>query len=56
MRSDTAEIGKDFLQTLHRFLARQSADHLRHHHVLSAEVLRQQPVRLINEADVVRRI
>ena len=47
-----AEIAQQLIGALACFPARQSADHLRQHHVLDCGELRQQMMELIDEADL----
>ena len=51
-RSFEAEIAEKLVGALARLLAREPADHLRQHHVLDRRKLRQQMVKLIDEADL----
>src|SRR6516162_1356357 len=46
------EIAKDFAGTLDGLGPSQAVDHLRQHNVFERRELRQQPMRLINEADL----
>ena len=46
------EIAEDFLGARHGLGPFQAADHLRQHHVFQRREFRQQPVRLIDKADV----
>ena len=52
MRSPRPEIGQDFGGALDGLGALQAADHLRQHDVFERGEFRQQPVRLIDEADI----
>ena len=47
-----AEIGQDFAGALDRLFAFEAADHLRQHDVFERSEFRQQPMLLIDEADV----
>ncbi len=47
-----AEIAENLLGTLDGLGLLQAADHLRHHDVLQRREFRQQPVRLVDEADI----